>query len=79
MNKKILLGFLLVLLLPVTACSPSSDSTSSSGNGAQVQSFTTGAILPSRPILTGRTKSSMLTGEDLEMLGLVFKVTVRRN
>ncbi|NEO42755.1 putative selenate ABC transporter substrate-binding protein [Moorena producens] len=44
MNKKILLGFLLVLLLPVTACSPSSDSTSSSGNGAQVQSFTTGAI-----------------------------------
>ncbi|WP_293113002.1 putative selenate ABC transporter substrate-binding protein, partial [Moorena sp. SIO4G3] len=41
---KILLGFLLVLLLPVTACSPSSDSTSSSGNGAQVQSFTTGAI-----------------------------------
>ncbi|NEO76706.1 MAG: putative selenate ABC transporter substrate-binding protein [Moorea sp. SIO4G3] len=39
-----LLGFLLVLLLPVTACSPSSDSTSSSGNGAQVQSFTTGAI-----------------------------------
>ncbi len=44
MNKKILLGFLLVLLLPVTACSPSSNSTSSSGNGAQVQSFTTGAI-----------------------------------
>ncbi|NEP36982.1 putative selenate ABC transporter substrate-binding protein [Moorena sp. SIO3B2] len=44
MNKKILLGFILVLLLPVTACSPSSDSTSSSGNGAQVQSFTTGAI-----------------------------------
>ncbi|AOY79754.1 putative selenate ABC transporter substrate-binding protein [Moorena producens JHB] len=44
MNKKILLGFLLVLLLPVTACAPSSDSTSSSGNGAQVQSFTTGAI-----------------------------------
>ncbi|NEQ88322.1 MAG: putative selenate ABC transporter substrate-binding protein [Moorea sp. SIO2I5] len=28
----------------MTACSPSSDSTSSSGNGAQVQSFTTGAI-----------------------------------
>ncbi|NEO39796.1 MAG: putative selenate ABC transporter substrate-binding protein [Moorea sp. SIOASIH] len=44
MNKKILLGFILVLLLPVTACSPSSDSTSSSGNGAEVQSFTTGAI-----------------------------------
>ncbi|NER89062.1 putative selenate ABC transporter substrate-binding protein [Moorena sp. SIO3A2] len=44
MNKKILLGFLLLLLLPVTACSPSSNSTSSSGNGAQVQSFTTGAI-----------------------------------
>ena len=44
MNKKFLLGFILLLLLPITACSLRPNSTSPSGAGVQVQPFTTGAI-----------------------------------
>ncbi|NEP51388.1 MAG: putative selenate ABC transporter substrate-binding protein [Moorea sp. SIO3C2] len=42
--QKSLLGLLFLVLLPFSACSSQPDSATSSRNGAQVQSFTTGAI-----------------------------------
>ncbi|NES24310.1 MAG: putative selenate ABC transporter substrate-binding protein [Symploca sp. SIO3E6] len=66
-KNNFLLGFLLLLLLPVTACSPGTNSTSSSADGAQVQPLTTGAIPDQDPEKLQRLYSKLATYLEQEL------------
>ncbi|NET59530.1 MAG: phosphate/phosphite/phosphonate ABC transporter substrate-binding protein, partial [Symploca sp. SIO2E6] len=65
MKKNFFLAFLLLLLLPITACSPSSNSTSS--DGAQVKAFTTGAIPDQDPEKLQRLYGKLATYLEAEL------------
>ncbi|NEP62170.1 MAG: putative selenate ABC transporter substrate-binding protein [Symploca sp. SIO2G7] len=62
-----LLAFLLLLLLPVTACSPRPNSTSPAADGAQVQPLTTGAIPDQDPEKLQRLYGKLATYLEKEL------------
>ncbi|NER23412.1 MAG: putative selenate ABC transporter substrate-binding protein [Symploca sp. SIO1C2] len=66
-KNKFLLGFLLLLLLPVTACSPRTDSKSPAADGAEVQPLTTGAIPDQDPEKLQRLYSKLATYLEQEL------------
>jgi len=66
-KKNFLLYFLLLLLLPVTACSPQPNSTSPGADGAEVQPLTTGAIPDQDPEKLQRLYSKLATYLEQEL------------
>jgi len=66
-KNKFLLGLLLLLLLPVTACSPQPNSTSPAADGAEVQPLTTGAIPDQDPEKLQRLYSKLATYLEQEL------------
>ncbi|NER97817.1 MAG: putative selenate ABC transporter substrate-binding protein [Symploca sp. SIO1B1] len=66
-KKNFLLYFLLLLLLPVTACSPKPNSTSPAADGAEVQPLTTGAIPDQDPEKLQRLYSKLATYLEQEL------------
>jgi len=66
-KNKFLLGLLLLLLLPVTACSPRTDSTSPVADGAEMQPLTTGAIPDQDPEKLQRLYSKLATYLEQEL------------
>ncbi|NEQ67860.1 MAG: putative selenate ABC transporter substrate-binding protein [Symploca sp. SIO2D2] len=66
-KNNFLLCFLLLLLLPVTACSPRTDSTSPAADGAEVQPLTTGAIPDQDPEKLQRLYSKLATYLEQEL------------
>ncbi|NEQ67645.1 MAG: putative selenate ABC transporter substrate-binding protein [Symploca sp. SIO2D2] len=66
-KNNFLLCFLLLLLLPVTACSPQPNSTSPAADGAEVQPLTTGAIPDQDPEKLQRLYSKLATYLEQEL------------
>ncbi|NER45623.1 MAG: putative selenate ABC transporter substrate-binding protein [Symploca sp. SIO1A3] len=66
-KNNFLLCFLLLLLLPVTACSPKPNSTSPAADGAEVQPLTTGAIPDQDPEKLQRLYSKLATYLEQEL------------